>query len=278
MILAVPLTEKVLERALIEGRTLWPGVNVKRERFAARLAEVLVSHDVAQAQLGDLFLAQAALEKNEPALKLITQMLREEVPAVLHRLRRAPSEADDLIAALTEVFLVGRGDQPALLSRYSGRGKLRGWLKVCAARVALKQQARQKRQETLDDELLLGGAEPISEGLEVSYLKARYRGAFSVAFRQAWSRLSVRERNLLRQHYLDGLSMQALSKVYQVHRITVGRWVADARIALMSATKDALSEGLRLPRPEIDSLLRLIKSKLSLSLSALLGEEAQVAQ
>jgi RNA polymerase sigma-70 factor (ECF subfamily) len=275
--MVVPMAEEVTERALSEGQAAWPGVAVDRRRFAEQLAELVSGLDVSQVQLADLFLAQACLQGDAAALQVITQMLHEEVPAVLRRLRRGPSDADDLTAALSEALLIGRRGGAPLLSRYSGRGKLRGWIKVCAARSALKQKAQLQRQETLDDELLLAGAEPVSEGLEVAYLKARYRGEFSKAFRQAWGQLSVRERNLLRQHHLDGLSMHELAKVYQVHRITVGRWLADARTALMAATKDVLSEGLALPRQEIDSLLRLIKSRLSLSISALLAEEAKAS-
>ena len=65
------------------------------------------------------------------------------------------------------------------------------------------------------------GAE--SDDAEIRHLKTLYRGEFREAFQHALASLSVRDRNMLRQHYVDGLAMEQLGAMYQVHRITIVR-------------------------------------------------------
>jgi RNA polymerase sigma-70 factor (ECF subfamily) len=108
-------------------------------------------------------------------------------------------------------------------------------------------------------------------GPEVALLKARYAGAFQRALDQALAELTVRERNLLRLHFVDGMSVDKLGVAYNVHRATAARWIRAARDGLMDRVRARLRAELRLPVSEIDSLVALVQSQLEVSLSQALG-------
>jgi len=64
-----------------------------------------------------------------------------------------------------------------------------------------------------------------------------------------------------------GTEMGAL---YGVHRATAARWAVAAQEALLEKTRRRLTERLRLTHSQLDSVLRLISSKLDINLSRLL--------
>ena len=72
-------------------------------------------------------------------------------------------------------------------------------------------------------------------------------------------------------HRLDGLTMDAIGGIYQVHRITVVRWMNQARQALAKETRRELSTRLRVDHQELESIMRLIESQMEVSLRAFLG-------
>jgi RNA polymerase sigma-70 factor (ECF subfamily) len=114
-------------------------------------------------------------------------------------------------------------------------------------------------------DLASAGATP-----DVEYLKRSYRADFERAFRAAIQTLLPRERTLLRQHFLDGVSVNELGALYRVHRATIGRWLEHARSAVLVATRSHLTKHLHVPGSEIESILRLVLSGLELDLRPLL--------
>ena len=68
-----------------------------------------------------------------------------------------------------------------------------------------------------------------SGDLELDFLKQRYQQDFKEAFILALRGLTVRERNLLRQRFIYGLSLDELGALYRVNRATTARWVVQAR-------------------------------------------------
>jgi RNA polymerase sigma-70 factor, ECF subfamily len=80
----------------------------------------------------------------------------------------------------------------------------------------------------------------------------------------------VRQRNLLRQHILDELTIDDLARLYRVHRATCARWLADARADLGKQTRKRLMSALGMPTSDVDSLLRFLDSDIELSISRIL--------
>ncbi len=178
---------------------------------------------------------------------------------------------DDIFAGLSsELFIAPEGKRPRL-ERYSGTGALAGWLQVVLTRDALKWLRAAKREVPADDNTLLGAMESPAESPELAHLKNKYSGQLSASFRRAIGRLELRQRNLLRQHYLDELTLADLAALYRVHRATVARWLADGKVALLELTRDDLCEALGLDRPHAESVMRLVQSRLDLSAGVFLS-------
>jgi RNA polymerase sigma-70 factor (ECF subfamily) len=108
---------------------------------------------------------------------------------------------------------------------------------------------------------------------ELLPLKETYHAQFREAFLGALASLEPRERTVLLQHYLDGLNIEQIGALYRVHRATIARWIARTREALLERTREALMRTLRLSEPEYESLMRLIGSRMAITLRSLLAPE-----
>jgi RNA polymerase sigma-70 factor (ECF subfamily) len=154
---------------------------------------------------------------------------------------------------------------------YSGRGELRAWLRSVAVRQALKSMRDDRRGGASAGDDALGAVADDSDDPELEHLKATYASEFNRALTDALGQLSPRERNVLKQSYLDGLSIDEIGALYRVHRATAARWIARARQVLMDETRDLLIARLQMTASEIGSVGRLVASQLDVSLSRLLG-------
>jgi len=109
---------------------------------------------------------------------------------------------------------------------------------------------------------------------ELSILRAQYRDAVDAALRAALAGLNARARALLRYQLIDGWSIDQVGKLYGVHRATAARWLADARAALGDAIRSELAARLRIAASEVDSIVRLVQSRVDMSLDRLLVTDA----
>jgi RNA polymerase sigma-70 factor (ECF subfamily) len=137
---------------------------------------------------------------------------------------------------------------------------------VAALRLALDHVGDAYRERTLAEVPAL--AAPVDP--ELAFLRERYRDSYQTALRDALARLSVKERSVLRLSVVDGLSIDAIGRAYQVHRATAARWVVGAREQLLKETYALLGERLQLRESELRSLATALRSELHLSLGRLL--------
>lgn len=163
-----------------------------------------------------------------------------------------------------------RGPKPERpkIADYSGAGPLHAWLRVTLTRTLL--DATRKRTETATaDEEQIRALPADDHDPELLYLKRLYARELRVAFEEAAAALSPEDRNLLRYHFAEGLTVDQLGALYNVHRATAARRVASARDGLLSATRERLMRHLRLSRSELESVMRMIESDLHLSVHRL---------
>jgi RNA polymerase sigma-70 factor, ECF subfamily len=215
----------------------------------------------------DLQLAWACARGDAEALRALEREHFARVDLLPPRHRQ---DAGEVVQQLRQRLLLADGDGKMRITEYTGRGPLRAWLRVAAVRLALNLQRARKRERPLDEDGEL--AQRAMGDVEVDDLKRRYGAAFKEACGVALASLEVRQRNLLRQHYLDGLTMEVIAPLYRVHRITIVRWMEKARAELARATRRELSARLRVERTELESILRLIESQLDVSMRAFFGE------
>lgn len=260
--------ERVLGELVGAGQAAMPTVSLPAEDFvaylAARLPESATSVDGLRAlRIGDLFLACACSRGDGVAIALFDSLHLANIGAAL-RSRDATTEAE-LKQVLREKLFVARDGARPKIADYSGRGDLASWVRVVAVRTALNLARGTRHEVPLDEDALL--AERTGAGVEIETLKRLYRAEFAEAFGEALVTLTARDRNMLRQHYVDGLTMEQIGGAYRVHRLTVLRRMEQARRSLGKETYRRLATRLSLSRTELDSIMRLIRSQLDVSLS-----------
>jgi RNA polymerase sigma-70 factor (ECF subfamily) len=152
------------------------------------------------------------------------------------------------------------------IADFSGRGPLATWLRAAAVRTALNHRQTTHREISVGDEewsrMPGSGSDP-----ELAILRTRFRKEFGEAFEQALQTLTQQDRNLLRLHLLDGLSIDKLAVMFQTHRSTVARWIQKSRELLVVETKKGLAEKLKVSNAELEELMGLVRSQLDVSIN-----------
>jgi RNA polymerase sigma-70 factor (ECF subfamily) len=246
------------------GRAEWPGLALRAEDFERHAAARAVSADTAHA--ADVYLAYACASRVHGAAAAFERAFMGSVASYLARFRPTPAFVDEVSQILRERLLVGPSPK---IAEYAGRGPLAAWVRVVAVRTALNlKNARGERpHEALDPDRPIAddGTSP-----EIQALRNKVRPLFKVAFREALRALSTDERNLLRLHYVDGLSMDELGRLFKVNRSTVFRRLGACASQLLEGMRDRLGAEMRISPAELESLAGAVKSDLDVSLADLL--------
>ena len=175
--------------------------------------------------------------------------------------------ASDAIQQLRDRLLVGDGSGPKL-EQYAGTGPLLALVRAASLRIAInlrRQRLPSEKQAPLDEAMLL------SPNPELEFLKAHYHEHFGAAFREAVAALPDDRLNVLRLRVVDGLNIDAIGVMYGAHRATVARWIAATRRTLLDQTRARLAARLRIDQDELDSVMRLLRSRLDASVRSLLS-------
>lgn len=244
------------------ARARWPAVQLEDDAFVHFLAERVEALSIGADRGADLFIACACAHGDAKAVATFEAAFFPDVPRALARLRLDAAGLEEAAQQLRcELFVSERGKRPKI-AEYGGRGDLRGWLRVFAIRSTLKLLRRQARHAPNEDEQLLERLPARDDEPELAYLKQLYRPAFKQAFQEALDSLPARDQNLLRQHLVDGLSIDQLGALHQVHRATAARWIASAKDELLKRTRERFMRCVRVSREECESILRLVHSQL----------------
>jgi RNA polymerase sigma-70 factor (ECF subfamily) len=108
-------------------------------------------------------------------------------------------------------------------------------------------------------------APAIAEDPALVAAKARYRDELAAAFREALAALTPKDRLLLRFQLVDGLSIDEIGNIHNVHRATAARWLVRIREELMERTHELLAARLSMDTEDVASIVRLVQSQLDVS-------------
>jgi RNA polymerase sigma-70 factor (ECF subfamily) len=277
---AIPDLDRRLWSLVAEGRAAWPDLNIAAGELVAFVARHITA-DLADAALdglrpADLYLACACSQGMTAAINAFDRDYMREVDIALARMRIGPPRLNDVKQLVRQRLFVGGGTAGAptsagKISEYGGRGDLRRWVRSVAVRTCLNDLRKGKREILVDDDHLIAQHAISQDDPEVEYMKRTYAGEFKAAFSEALGQLGAREQTLLRYHHVDGLNIDEIGAIYRVHRVTAFRWIEKAKDALVKSTLDTLRARLKLPPEELDSVLRMIRSQIHLSLVRHLG-------
>jgi RNA polymerase sigma-70 factor, ECF subfamily len=244
------------------------GITVAAEPLAAELARRAAAASGALHST-ELALAWACAQGNEAAIRHFEHTYFGQARRALDKMRLSATLADDVLGWMRfELFVqarrpIDRSGSGPLIASYSGRGDLGSWVRAIAVHEALKRARKARREVAPDllDEL------PMPEPAFAA-MRGAYGAEFTRALADSFRALTPQDRNLLRQYFLDGLTIDVLAGLYQIHRATAARRVAAARTLLVEHVRAALVRELALSEAGVEQVITL--SNLDQSLGQLL--------
>lgn len=251
------------------GSEAWPDLSLEFAAFSAHVSH----HDLARGDLDsfeveDFFLACACSEGHDAAVVAFDRRFGADLG------RPAKGDSSDLAKDLEQIVRSKLfASETPKIAEYSGRGSLQGWVRIVAKRTYLDMvralSRRRDREHPGQD--LLDGVVQIDPELE--YLKRHYKDEFREAFHGAVRSLAFKDRTMLRHNLVFGLSIDDIGRLHDVHRATAARWVNKARDALLQATRANMRARLGVGGDELESIMRLIESRLDVSVIRYLRED-----
>lgn len=260
------------------ARLAWPAVALDFEPFVAHAQQVgfslgAASADLDSANMADLFLACASGHGDRAAIEALEEKYIVAARFSLKRLDPRPEFIDDVMQELRSKLLLP--PEPRIL-RYGGRGSLVAWIRVAANRIAIDSLRAIREvvgREARDPDAL----EQVDFGPEVQLLRAAYREAFQEAIAAAVAGLTPKDRNLLRRHLIEHMTLEEMAAPYGVHLATVARRLMVLREEIATAVREhlAVRHGSRGGATSLESLAQAIRSEVYVSLAPLLGRNTE---
>lgn len=271
----IPDLDTLLADQLADGRATWPTVAVPDAVYLDRIAAILRERPGEPAErvlrtlpAADVYLAIACTAGDDRAIVAFRTALIPGVRDVLARLGAPAATIDETEQRVLEMLFVAGDRDRAQIATYTGRGRLRSWVRSIGVRTGRRLLGVDHGRDD-DNELERLPAAVDDPRLEL--LRTEYSGEFRAAFTTAFAGLTERQRNLLRQYHIDELTIDQLAGLYQVNRATAARWVIAARGVLLDATRANLAAALAIDPGEVDSIIRLVRSRIDVSIRELFG-------
>lgn len=273
-----------LAQRVAKAQAQHPAIALAPERFLPFLLRCLPepleqcsTEQLDALHIDDLYLACAYGLGIEAARVQIEQDHFDRIARRLQRSQTPPAIIDDILQEL-RCRLVEMQSTDFSGRAYSGRGSLGGWLFIAAIRIA-ERRVNHRRQELPESATGLLGKERLAMAVdpEMEHLMQSYKTTFEDAMRSALAAMSSRERNLLRYHFVERLSIDRLAELYKVHRATAARWIVRAQQHLAEETRARFAAQIPVAADSMPRLLAMVRSKLDLSLSAVLPQISEAA-
>ena len=108
---------------------------------------------------------------------------------------------------------------------------------------------------------------------ELLLMKGELAKEFEAAVEDALARLGDRERLILRLYLVSGMTLSRIAHSLAISPQSVSRQLEKVRASVLADVRDRLGERLSLPRGELASVVRLVASRLDVSISRVLQVE-----
>ena len=261
-----------MRELLCEAREAWPGITVPEEAFAELLAaQETDSGAPPRLPAATLWLALGCARGDPEALRAFEASTFPGARAALRRMGLSPDTIAEVLQTLRERLLVAQPGKAARILAAAAHGNLPAQIRVAAVRLAFNLHRRDHRLE-LGDAPLLAALTP-DEDPELAALKEQQRRAVKAALERSLASLTPQERNVLRMNFVHWLSIDVIGRAYNVHRATVARWLAATRAKLNQESRRLLRAQQGIGEAEVDSLLRLVESRIQVSFLRLLESD-----
>ena len=103
--------------------------------------------------------------------------------------------------------------------------------------------------------------------------KAQYKTRLEAALRDELARVPPDRRLILRLHFVENQSVDAIARRLGIHRVTVARWLWSSGEQIFENLRRRFHDQFSVSAPDFDSLIRLVRSNMSVDLRELLGSD-----
>lgn len=275
------LLGREIQARVAGARAAWPGIGAQVDSdFLPQLASKLPSRGAAERldastvreslaamRVEELWLAWACVHRDPAAIAHFEAAYFGEVDAAVRRFDALPVTLEDVQQRLRQKLYL---HDPPSLAGYGGQGDLRGWLRAAVLHLLINIATREARERPTEDGFF-DAVLDTSADVEASYLKQACREEFEQAFTLAMTRLSPRERLLLRYAFADRKNVDQIGAVFNVHRATAARWISSARDRLVDETRGELMRSLQVDASDAASIVRAALSRMGTTLMRRLG-------
>ena len=240
-------------------------------RLLVRALQTPAPQSLAQLPAAEFYVIAGCLAHQDRALRAFEAGHFGAIDAGLARMNLDRDTREEVKQQVREKLYVARADGTVPLEEYAGKGSLNSFLRVMATRLALNlirgRKAHDRASKRHHQQLPVAAA---ATSPALALIKQTHRRAFEEALAQSAAALDAAERNLLRLHLVDCLSIDELAALKRIHRSTAARRIARIRTKLGERTRDILGARLALNTGEFTSIVRLVQSELDVSMRRLL--------
>ncbi|MGH1348975.1 MAG: sigma-70 family RNA polymerase sigma factor [Nannocystales bacterium] len=265
----VASVERLAERARRQHGVRIPAATFV-PRWAASLRHARTQDDNAMLSAvatDDVYLTAGVLAGQSDAVETYRALIGPDLDRVVRRLL-PENERVEARQELETRILVGDDSRGPALEQYRGSGGVRAWSRAVATRAVIDMRRRRDRRP----QVLPWVDEQGEEAGDTDFALAvgEHVAAVRDAMRGAFAKLSVRQRNLIRQSVLHRMTIDELGALYGAHRATTARWVQRARADLSRHLEENFAERVGATPSAAASLLRSLRSKADVSIRSFL--------
>ncbi|MBK6923474.1 MAG: sigma-70 family RNA polymerase sigma factor [Deltaproteobacteria bacterium] len=265
--------EAQLDAAWARALAAFPGIAAHAHAFLQHLAAVVdaeVLPALARLDLEGLALAFAGARGLDGAADTLLRLHQHDLRLALVR---AGLEGDAAHEVRQRV-LVKLFGATAHLASYRGRGDFGAWLKSVTVREAMTWRRRSDAREQ-GDEREIAAADVLGTQPEESLIKGLFGDRVVAALRDAIAVLEPDDRALLRNRFVDRLTLDQLALVHGAHRATVARWLARLRDTLAEGIRTRLITEPDLAPEEFERWVGWARSRIEFSLGGLIDDASR---
>jgi RNA polymerase sigma-70 factor, ECF subfamily len=260
-----------IQEMLASARRRWPGIEVSDAAFARRAAQAGALADL---HASDLYLAMACVAGHPQALSAFLGEIVPRARGAIAKTLTDPNLIQQAEDRVVQKLLVASDGKPPRLEEYAGRGTLASWVCVAAVRTAIEvSRLKAPASVPLDSAQFAAGV--VAGAADLELIRRLHAEDFRGALAEALRGLAADERNLLRLSVLKDVGIDRLAVLFQAHRSTIARRLQRIRKKLLDDTRRGLGKRVGVRGAELDSLMRVVRSQLELSLSRLFSSPEQ---
>ncbi len=266
------MSQTDVERELKLAHREHPRLPAPDAALVARVRRTLETNAGARLRFADLLLAEGCAKGDAKALAELERSVIPKVKQAIARIDGAAAFVDEALQAVRERLFTRLDGAEPRVRQYTGEGPLANWARVAAMRIALNVKRAQQPAGEKDD----GGASALEEPLpaaspELALMRATLADKFKVALQDALATLTPRDRNLLRLHFVDGLSLEALGTMVGAHKSTISRRLQKLQEVLVAESRAALQRRYGIRARELSSAMKLFSQQVHVSVRGVLG-------